>query len=180
MQGYGGASPDFAGGQWDRGERDLTPWFNVRLTLTDGRCLDVVAVVHGGRIAIEDIRCSPPLLLDDFDTIAAWIAAPLQDACRTVAAQHRPRPEPERGYWDPYEVPRPWFEDVPPRQGSTARPRGRAARRMAAEAYQRARQEGRDPILAVMYATGRSRRRSLRLVARARDDGYLSPRHNRR
>ncbi|MEU5778930.1 DUF6214 family protein, partial [Streptomyces venezuelae] len=40
--------------------------------------------------------------------------------------------------------------------------------------------EGRDPVLAVMCATGRSRRKSLRLIAGARDAGLLTPRHHRR
>jgi hypothetical protein len=35
-------------------------------------------------------------------------------------------------------------------------------------------------VLAVMGATGRSRRKSLRMIARARDAGFLTPRHARR
>jgi hypothetical protein len=35
-------------------------------------------------------------------------------------------------------------------------------------------------VLAVMSATGHSRRRSLRLIAQARDAGFLTPRHVRR
>ena len=31
-----------------------------------------------------------------------------------------------------------------------------------------------------MNATGRNRRRSLRLIAGARDEGFLTPRHNKR
>lgn len=37
-----------------------------------------------------------------------------------------------------------------------------------------------DPVLAVMDATGHSRRKSLRLIAGARDAGLLTPRHIRR
>nr|WP_307798408.1 DUF6214 family protein [Streptomyces beijiangensis] len=59
-------------------------------------------------------------------------------------------------------------------------PRGNAGRRVAADAYREAQQEGRDAVLAVMYATGHSRRKALRLIAGARDEGYLTPRHNRR
>ncbi|MFC8128925.1 DUF6214 family protein [Streptomyces sp. NPDC057302] len=59
-------------------------------------------------------------------------------------------------------------------------PRGREGRLMVAREYRAAQAEGRDPVLAVMYATGRSRRRSLRLIASARDAGVLPPRHNRR
>ncbi|MGW0548949.1 DUF6214 family protein, partial [Streptomyces altiplanensis] len=58
--------------------------------------------------------------------------------------------------------------------------RASTGRRIAAQAYRAAQQAGRDPVLAVMCATGRSRRRSLRLIAGARDEGLLSPRHNRR
>ncbi|MGW7164998.1 DUF6214 family protein [Streptomyces sp. NPDC054884] len=39
---------------------------------------------------------------------------------------------------------------------------------------------GGGPRLAVMCATGHSRRRSLRLIAQACDAGYLTPRHARR
>ncbi|WP_252866093.1 MULTISPECIES: DUF6214 family protein, partial [Streptomyces] len=46
--------------------------------------------------------------------------------------------------------------------------------------YRAAREEGGDPVLAVMRATGHSRRRSLRLIGQARDDGFLSPRRARR
>ncbi|MBQ0863503.1 hypothetical protein KBZ21_01915 [Streptomyces sp. A73] len=51
---------------------------------------------------------------------------------------------------------------------------------MAAEAYTAARERGQDPVLAVMRVTGRSRRKSLRVIASARDAGLLSPRHARR
>lgn len=51
---------------------------------------------------------------------------------------------------------------------------------MAAQEYRAAQADGRDPVLAVMRATGRSRRRSLKLIAAARDAGTLPPRHNRR
>uniref|UniRef100_UPI00066A930A DUF6214 family protein n=1 Tax=Streptomyces sp. SBT349 TaxID=1580539 RepID=UPI00066A930A len=53
-------------------------------------------------------------------------------------------------------------------------------RRLAAAAYLAARQDGRDPVLAVMAVSGRSRRRALRLIASARDKGLLPPRHARR
>jgi hypothetical protein len=66
------------------------------------------------------------------------------------------------------------------RRARPAVPRGSAGRRMAADAYRAAQQDGRDPVLAVMAVTGRSRRKSLRLIAGARDEGYLAPRHNRR
>jgi hypothetical protein len=53
-------------------------------------------------------------------------------------------------------------------------------RRLVAEEYLAARDKGIDPVLAVMCATGHSRRRSLRLIAGARDAGFLTPRHARR
>ncbi|MGW7077976.1 DUF6214 family protein [Streptomyces sp. NPDC054866] len=59
-------------------------------------------------------------------------------------------------------------------------PRGREGRLMVAQEYRAAQSAGRDPVLAVMQATGRSRRRSLKLIASARDAGVLPPRHNRR
>ncbi|MEU4499058.1 DUF6214 family protein, partial [Streptomyces sp. NPDC023998] len=66
------------------------------------------------------------------------------------------------------------------RRARPAMPRGRGGRRIAADAYRAAQQDGLDPVLAVMGATGRSRRRALRLIAGARDEGYLPPRRNRR
>ncbi|MFI6698425.1 DUF6214 family protein [Streptomyces sp. NPDC050509] len=62
----------------------------------------------------------------------------------------------------------------------TSVPRGGAARRGVAEIYRAAQSAGQDPVLAVMSATGFSRRKALRLIAGARDDGHLSPRHHRR
>ncbi|MFE7541632.1 DUF6214 family protein [Streptomyces platensis] len=73
---------------------------------------------------------------------------------------------------------------VPPaeraRSAVLARTRAGERRRIAADAYRQAQREGRDPVLAVMHATGRNRRRSLRLIAGARDEGLLTPRHNKR
>ncbi|MEU9112649.1 DUF6214 family protein [Streptomyces sp. NPDC048483] len=61
-----------------------------------------------------------------------------------------------------------------------ARSRVSERRRLAADAYRTAQRTGQDPVLAVMNATGRNRRRSLRLIAGARDEGFLTPRHNKR
>ncbi|MFI9358267.1 DUF6214 family protein [Streptomyces lydicus] len=66
------------------------------------------------------------------------------------------------------------------RSALLARSRAAERRKLAAEAYRQAQREGRDPVLAVMLATGRNRRRSLRLIAGARDEGLLTPRHNKR
>ncbi|MFE1173189.1 DUF6214 family protein [Streptomyces sp. NPDC058773] len=66
------------------------------------------------------------------------------------------------------------------RSAVLARTRTGERRKVAADAYRQAQREGRDPVAAVMLATGRNRRRSLRLIAGARDDGLLTPRHNKR
>ncbi|WP_222123161.1 DUF6214 family protein [Streptomyces sp. SLBN-118] len=146
------------------------PWFNVRLTFADGARIDVLAVVDDGRIAIEDLRADPPLPLEAFPLLADVIENPLEAAC---GVSGRP-PEPPAGA-------------VPPGGSLTGRRRARrvvvrgiAGRRLAAGAYRAAQLEGRDPVLAVMAVTGRSRRKSLRLIAGARDEGFLPPRHNRR
>ncbi|MCT7356445.1 DUF6214 family protein, partial [Streptomyces sp. 15-116A] len=52
--------------------------------------------------------------------------------------------------------------------------------RLVAREYRAAQAEGADPVLAVMGATGCSRRGALRLIGRARDAGLLPPRHARR
>ncbi|MFH8553089.1 DUF6214 family protein [Streptomyces celluloflavus] len=64
----------------------------------------------------------------------------------------------------------------------TALTRSRASERhrVVADAYREAQRDGRDPVLAVMAVTGRNRRRSLRLIAGARDEGLLTPRHHKR
>lgn len=66
------------------------------------------------------------------------------------------------------------------RSALLARSRAAERRKLAADTYRQAQREGRDPVLAVMLATGRNRRRSLRLIAGARDEGLLTPRHNKR
>ncbi|MFE3548601.1 DUF6214 family protein [Streptomyces kronopolitis] len=68
----------------------------------------------------------------------------------------------------------------PARSALLSRSRSGARRRIAADAYRQAQRDGHDPVLAVMQATGRNRRRSLRLIAGARDEGLLAPRHNKR
>ncbi|UKY54104.1 DUF6214 family protein [Streptomyces inhibens] len=84
---------------------------------------------------------------------------------------------------DPSAPPTPTSPSAPAeRARSTVLARSRAGerRKIAADAYRQAQREGRDPVLAVMLATGRNRRRSLRLIAGARDEGLLTPRHNKR
>ncbi|MFD9908875.1 DUF6214 family protein [Streptomyces sp. NPDC059063] len=146
----------------EHGHDDSPPLFHVRLAL-EGTHVDVLAAVCEGGLAIEDLRAEPPLPLADLVALAGRIERPLADVCRGVVQQY----------------------DAPCRSGYAddagmafgARPSGR---QVAAEAYREAREEGRDPVLAVMGATGHSRRKALRLIAGARDDGYLAPRHRRR
>ncbi|WP_308312851.1 DUF6214 family protein [Streptomyces sp. ISL-1] len=159
------------------GREIIPPWFNVRLTFADGARIDVLVVVDDGRVAIEDLRADPPLSLGGFEMLAERIEDLLEDACRVAT----PPPAPDEPEPDPPCV----AEHADPRGPGRRRtrpavPRGSAGRRMAADAYRAAQQDGRDPVLAVMAASGRSRRKSLRLIAGARDDGYLTPRHNRR
>ncbi|EST20406.1 hypothetical protein M878_39625 [Streptomyces roseochromogenus subsp. oscitans DS 12.976] len=67
-----------------------------------------------------------------------------------------------------------------PRRARAGWPSGIEGRRLVAREYRAAQRGGVDPVLAVMTATGRSRRRSLRMIAQARDAGFLTPRHARR
>ncbi|MGW7525813.1 DUF6214 family protein [Streptomyces sp. NPDC054783] len=67
-----------------------------------------------------------------------------------------------------------------PRRARPVWPRGIEGRRRVAREYRAAQEQGSDPVLAVMSATGHSRRRSLKLIAQARDAGFLPPRHARR
>ncbi|WP_369387609.1 DUF6214 family protein [Streptomyces sp. CG1] len=96
---------------------------------------------------------------------------------------------PERAYDG--ERPQVWYEPeargaaeivlgAGPRRAWAGWPLGVEGRRLVAREYRAAQQGGVDPVLAVMSATGRSRRRSLRLIAQARDAGFLTPRHARR
>lgn len=183
----------------------LTPWFNIRFTLGDGSRVDVLAAVLGGRAHIEELRAEPPLSPQDLAGLSAWIGASLEDAFPTVAgAPYEARTNPGGAaaptvwtlgsYAVPPEAPavrenpvavvqeRPAEPSPPPRVRRRARrwgARGRVARRAAAETYLAARERGEDPVLAVMCATGHSRRKSLRIIAGARDDGFLTPRHIR-
>ncbi|WP_344566892.1 DUF6214 family protein [Streptomyces axinellae] len=156
----------------------LPPWFEAGLRLPDGAGVEVLAVVVGGGVRLEELRADPPLTLRGFARLAAWIGEPLEDVCPPAI-----RP-PERGptVWatgtcvlrSATPEPRPRARTRPPA------PRGQAARRAAAEAYRQAQERGQDPVLAVMGATGHSRRKSLRVIAGARDAGLLTPRHARR
>ncbi|KUO19458.1 DUF6214 family protein [Streptomyces dysideae] len=138
-----------------------TSWFHVRLAFTDGARVDALAVAADGCVSIEDVRAQPALSLDDLAVLADWIEEPLSEACG-----------PESG---PYGA----EEAVGSRRARPAWPRGIEGRWLVAQEYREAQEEGVDPVLAVMCATGHSRRRSLRLIAQARDAGFLTPRHAR-
>jgi hypothetical protein len=133
-------------------------WFHVRLVFSDGARVDTLAVVAEAGVSLEDVRAQPALSLDDLGALADWIEGPLFEACGR---------EPEA-------------EGVGPRRARPAWPRGIEGRWLVAQEYRAAQEDGVDPVLAVMCATGHSRRKSLRLISQARDAGFLTPRHARR
>lgn len=147
-------------------------WFHARLAFPDGARVDALAVAAGGRVLLEEVRAEPPLALDDLALLADWLEDPLFEAC--VVARSA-RPARFGGSGELREG-----GQVVSRHGRAAWPRGAEGRRMVAEEYRAAQERGTDPVLAVMCATGHSRRRSLRLIAGARDAGLLAPRHVRR
>ncbi|AQS70964.1 DUF6214 family protein [Streptomyces pactum] len=138
----------------------VTSWFEVHLTFADGARVEALAVLSGQGVRVEDVRADPPLSLDDLAVLAEWLENPLFEACVAGSAD------------DPPAAAR--------RRARPAWPRGREGRRLAAQEYRAAREVGGDPVLAVMRATGHSRRRSLRLIGQARDEGFLAPRRARR
>ncbi|GAA2403880.1 DUF6214 family protein [Streptomyces coeruleofuscus] len=148
---------------WEvRENEDATRWFDVRLAFADGAHVDALAVVAGGRVGVEDVRAQPALSLDDLAVLADWIEDSLAEACCAGAGM---APEDGGG------------------QGRRARPvwpSGAEGRRLVAQEYRAAQQDGTDPVLAVMCATGHSRRKTLRLIGQARDAGLLTPRRARR
>ncbi|MDQ1021535.1 DUF6214 family protein [Streptomyces afghaniensis] len=148
---------------WEvRENEDATRWFDVRLVFADGAHVDALAVVAGGCVGVEDVRAQPALSLDDLAVLADWIEDSLAEACGAGAGT---APEGRGG------------------QGRRARPAwpsGARGRWLVAREYRAAQQEGADPVLAVMCATGHSRRTSLRLIGQARDAGLLTPRRARR
>ncbi|MGQ4437663.1 MULTISPECIES: DUF6214 family protein [unclassified Streptomyces] len=148
---------------WEVQEHDgATSWFHVRLAFPDGARVDALAVVCEQNVSVEDVRAQPALSLDDLTMLADWIEAPLFEACGL-------EPEGEAGE-----------EPGGARRARPAWPRGIEGRWLIAQEYRAAQEEGADPVLAVMCATGHSRRRSLRLISQARDAGFLTPRHARR
>lgn len=139
------------------GER-ITSWFAVRLGFGDGARIDLLAMICDGCVSLEEVRAQPALSLDDLVELAEWIEEPLFEACGHTAAH---------------------CASAVSRRARPAWPRGVEGRRRVAQEYRAAQQEGADPVLAVMCATGHSRRKSLRLISQARDSGFLAPRHAR-
>ncbi|MEU5275686.1 DUF6214 family protein [Streptomyces asoensis] len=239
-----------------------TSWFHVRLGFTDGARVELLAVVSGEHVCVEDVRARPPLSLADLTVLAHWIRGPLSERCGdgrgggseadgacgtsglpaaygaladaadatdaadvadtadaadvaevadvAEAAETADGDEAaevadggdrgDRGDEDESRRCVPVGavpvgavpagagvaevgavgESPGPRRARRTWPRGTEGRRLVAQEYRAAQEGGADPVLAVMRATGRSRRRSLRLIAQARDAGYLTPRHARR
>ncbi|WDV49849.1 DUF6214 family protein [Streptomyces coeruleorubidus] len=148
---------------WEvRENEDATRWFDVRLAFTDGAHVDALAVVAGGCVGVEDVRAQPALSLDDLAVLADWIEDSLVEAC-CAGAGTIPEGRGAQG-----------------RRARPAGPRGAEGRWLVAREYRAAQQDGADPVLAVMCATGHSRRKSLRLIGQARDAGLLTPRRARR
>ncbi|MBW8820441.1 MULTISPECIES: DUF6214 family protein [unclassified Streptomyces] len=134
-------------------------WFHVRLAFADGARVDTLVVVAGGGVSLEDVRAQPALSLEDLGDLADWIEGPLFEACGVTPS------------------------GAAERLVSHARPAwpcGMEGRWLIAQEYRAAQEGGVDPVLAVMCATGHSRRKSLRLISQARDAGFLTPRHARR
>ncbi|MEU9481508.1 DUF6214 family protein [Streptomyces sp. NPDC048191] len=177
---------------------DTTSWYHVRLAFPDGARVDALAVVHEGRVSIEDVSAEPALSLADLTALSRWIEGPLFTSCGLRRPYEADADEPGRGDG---EVPREADGDACPQERQAPEadgeqrddvlcggpwrarpfwPRGIEGCRLVAQRYRAAQEEGADPVLAVMSATGRSRRRSLRLIAQARDAGFLTPRHARR
>ncbi|WP_435837245.1 DUF6214 family protein [Streptomyces asoensis] len=210
----------------------------MRLGFTDGARVELLAVVTGGHLCVEDVRARPPLSLADLAVLAHWIHGPLSEECGDgVGGGGGPEADgtcdasgrraaygvavgvgdaagavevaevaegDEGGGCGPAGAGEAGAtaagageagataagvgevgvgaagQPSGPGRARRAWPRGSEGRRLVAQEYRAAQEGGADPVLAVMCATGRSRRRSLRLIAQARDAGYLTPRHARR
>jgi hypothetical protein len=136
----------------------VTSWWGVRLAFPDGAQVDLLAVVSDAGVCIEDVRAQPALSLDDLAVLAEWVEGPLSEVCGVEPAGRPGASRHARPAW----------------------PRGIAGQWLVAREYRAAQEKGVDPVLAVMGATGHGRRRSLSLIAQARDAGFLTARHARR
>ncbi|KUO05375.1 DUF6214 family protein [Streptomyces caeruleatus] len=153
-----------------------TAWFGLRLEFGDGAHVDAVAVVSEGCVSIEDVRAEPALSLDDLAALADWIEEPLSEACGIGAA---PEEDPGPDGTDA-DAPEPDGENADgPCLAGSGWPRGIEGQWLVAQKYRAAQEQGADPVLAVMTATGFGRRKSLRLIGQARDAGFLTRRRAR-
>ncbi|MEU8713181.1 DUF6214 family protein [Streptomyces sp. NPDC048663] len=166
-----------------------TSWFQVSLAFGDGARVDALAVVAAGLVSIEDVKARPALSLADLTALADWIEEPLFRACglESYADEEPADDDPDddpggraEGVAEGACAARDADDGAGARRARPAWPRGIEGRWLVAQKYRAAQEEGADPVLAVMSATGHSRRRSLRLIAQARDAGFLTPRHARR
>jgi hypothetical protein len=145
---------------WEVRENEgATRWFEFRLVFADGARVDALAVVGGGCVCVEEVRAQPALSLDDLAVLAEWIEEAVARACGAG--------------------PGPDGCGAQRRHARPAWPQGAEGRRLVAREYRAAQRGGADPVLAVMGATGHSRRTSLRLIGQARDAGLLPPRRAR-
>ncbi|MCX2924743.1 DUF6214 family protein [Streptomyces sp. NEAU-W12] len=177
-----------------------TRWFHVRLTFADGAGVEALALVSGLCVCVEDVRARPALSLEDLALFADWIEGPLARACGAddgpglgdgtvgvVAAGSASTPAVQSAAdgdaaseGGSAARARPPGAGEPEARSRAVRPREPVGRRLVAREYRAAQEEGVDPVLAVMCATGYSRRGALRAIGRARDAGLLTPRHIRR
>lgn len=163
-----------------------TRWFHVRLAFADGAGVEALALVSGLCVCVEDVRARPALSLEDLALFADWIEGPLarvRGAGVGTASAPVIQSAAEVGavFEDGSEVRAgPPGTGEPNARGRAVRPRELVGRGLVAREYREAQKEGTDPVLAVMCATGYSRRGALRVIGRARDAGLLAARHVRR
>ncbi|QOV40098.1 hypothetical protein IM697_17875 [Streptomyces ferrugineus] len=158
---------------WDG--NGATMWFGVRLEFGDGARVDAIAVVSEGCVSIEDVRAEPALSLDDLAALADWIEDPLSEACGIGAVPDGGEPDTAQA-----DTVGPGGADAAPSGAGAAWPGGVEGQWLVAQKYRAAQEQGVDPVLAVMSATGHGRRKSLRLIGQARDAGFLTRRRARR
>ncbi|WP_244205446.1 DUF6214 family protein [Streptomyces bobili] len=162
---------------WEvREDGEPTSWYTVRLAFPDEAFVEVLAVVSTRSVSVEDVRARPALSLDDLTVLAEWIEEPLAEWCGS--GRESPSVKGPDGSGGPAAGIASGGSGA--RRARPVRPRGIEGRRLVAEEYRAAQARGADPVLAVMRTTGHSRRRSLSMIAQARDDGLLTPRHARR
>lgn len=152
-----------------------TVWFGVRLEFGDGAHVDAVAVLSEGCVSIEDVRAEPALSLDDLAALADWIEDPLSEACGIGAVRDDTGPDGT----DPDGTGPEGENAAGSCLAGSCWPRGIEGQWLVAQKYRAAQEQGADPVLAVMTATGYGRRKSLRLIGQARDAGFLTRRRAR-